>query len=43
LVRDTADFWGQVVSDAVVASVVTGKYLARYARTGKSRENSSDG
>jgi hypothetical protein len=43
LVRDTADFWGQVVSDAVVASVVTGKYLARYARTGKRRENSSDG
>ena len=43
LVRDTAAFWGQVVSDTVVAGVVTGKYLARYAKGAKNSEEPSDG
>jgi hypothetical protein len=43
LVRDTAAFWGQVVSDTVVAGVVTGKYLARYAKGGNRPGKPSDG
>ncbi|MGH8959248.1 MAG: hypothetical protein ACRDVK_11320 [Acidimicrobiia bacterium] len=43
LVRDTVAFWSQVVSDTVVAGVVTGKYLARYARGGKTPERPADG
>ncbi len=35
LVRDTADFWSQVISDTVAAGFMTGKYLARYAKGGK--------
>jgi hypothetical protein len=42
VVRDSAAFWGQVVSDTVMAGVVTGKYLARYAKGGKAPEEASD-
>lgn len=42
LVRDTAAFWGQVVSDTIVAGVVTGKYLARYAKGGKGPAGATD-
>jgi hypothetical protein len=42
LMRDTVDFWGQVISDTVVAGVVTGKYLARYAKSAKRPEEPSD-
>lgn len=41
MVRDAAAFWSQVISDTVVAGVVTGKYLARYARGTKEPQGPS--
>ncbi|HEY7563854.1 MAG TPA: hypothetical protein VIA81_02920 [Acidimicrobiia bacterium] len=41
LTRDTAAFWSQVFSDTVMAGLVTGKYLARYAKGGKEPEGTS--
>jgi hypothetical protein len=37
LVRDTAGFWSQVISDSIRAGFVVGKYLSKYSEDGDRR------